>query len=216
MCLCYIFDVDDTLIKYENFDFEEWYRFICEPVANELSVPMNLEIWRGMIEGKISRRYPERYGVSAEEFWRRVDARNLEYRKFMLREGRLKAYDDVSALSALRGKKIAWSTSSRNCMEFVLSTFNLLEHFDFLMGKDYQNYRYVEHVKPAPTFLLLIKDMFNCTSCIVVGDDEKDMKAARNAGCMAVLVTRRISHSRFADYVIQNLWELGELDKKFL
>ena len=214
--LCYIFDVDDTLIKYENFDMREWYEFIAEPVARKMKIPMNFEIWKDMIEGKISRRYTERYGILAEKFWQEVDRRNLLYRKVMWESGRLKLYEDVKILKELPGKKIAWSTSSTDCIRYVFSLFNLEKYFDLIVGKDFENYRYVERVKPDPTFLNIIKSAVRCTTCIVIGDDEKDMKAAKNAGCIAVLITRRLRSSRYADLVIHSLGELKDLDKKFL
>jgi len=213
---CYIFDVDDTLIKYHNFSFEEWYDFIAAPVAEELNIPLNLQIWREMIEGKISRRYPEKYGVPAEKFWAKVDKKNLEYRKFMFREGRLSVYKDTKVLERLKGKKIAWSASSTNCMRYVLSLFNLIKYFDLIIGKDYENYRYLEYVKPAPKFIEIIKEKMQCKKCVLIGDDEKDMIAAKGAGCVAILIKRRLSSSELADFTIDTLWDLQEMDKKFL
>ncbi len=214
--ICYIFDVDDTLVKYEDFNFKEWYNFIAEPVARDLGVPLTLDAWREIIEGKRSRRYSEEFGMPAEEFWRRVDERNLEYRKFMLREGRLKVYEDVAALELLKGKKAAWSTSSTACIEYVLGLFNLRKYFDLIIGKDYENYRHLEEVKPHPGFLRIIVDKLGCDGCVVIGDDEKDMLAAKRAGCMAILIKRRLQSSNFADYTINSLWELVKMDKKFL
>ena len=213
---CYIFDVDDTLIKYRDFSFEEWYDFIVAPVAEELNIPLDLQIWREMIEGKISRRYPEKYGVPAEKFWAKVDKKNLEYRKFMFREGRLSAYEDTKVLEHLKGKKIAWSTSSTSCMRYVLSLFNLIKYFDLIIGKDYENYRYVDYVKPAPKFIEIIKEKMQCKKCVVIGDDEKDMMAAKGAGCIAILIKRRLSSSELADFTIDTLWDLLGIDKKFL
>ena len=210
--LCWIFDVDDTLVKYVDFDMYEWYEFIALPVAEKYNIPLGFSVWKGMIEGKISRRYSENFGVPAEIFWKEVDYRNLEYRKWMYRQNRLRLYKDVKAIENLEGKKIAWSASSQECINYVLSLFGISSLFDFIIGKDYENYRYLDYVKPSPKFIEIIKKKCECENCIVVGDSERDMVAAKKAGCMAILVRRK--ESKYADFKIDSLWEL--LNKKFL
>ena len=209
---CWIFDVDDTLVKYVGFNLYEWYEFIALPVAEKYGIPLDFSVWKGMINGKVSRRYSENFGVPAEIFWKEVDARNLEYRKWMYRQNRLRVYDDVKAIAYLNGYKIAWSASSKDCINYVLSLFNIASLFDFVIGKDYENYKHIDDVKPSPKFIEIIKDRFKCEDCIVIGDSERDMLAARKGGCIGVLV--RGKESKYADFKIDSLWELQ--NKKFL
>jgi len=211
---CYIFDVDDTLVEYVDFDIREWYEFIAEPVARRYNIPFSFEIWRDIIEGRKGRRYSEKYGLPAELFWKEVDERNLEYRKKMLQEGRLRVYKDAEVLKTLKGKKIAWSVSSEECIRFVLQTFSLVDYFDFIIGKDYENYRYLDYLKPSPKFIEIIKEKMKCNKCIVIGDSEKDMLAAKRAGCIGILVDRDGRESNREDLTIKSLNEL--LNKKFL
>ncbi len=212
--LCWIFDVDDTLVEYVDFDPYEWYLFIAKPVAEKYKIPISFEIWRDIIDGKMSRRYSERYGVPPEKFWREVDERNLEYRRVMLAKGRLKLYDDALIVKKLPGMKIAWSASSEECIRFVLSTFSILQYFDFVIGKDYGDYAYLEEVKPSPRFIEIIKEKTGCKRCIVVGDSDRDMLAAKNAGCVAVLISRDGRKSEHADFILKSLKELS--NKNFL
>ncbi len=212
--LCWIFDVDDTLVEYVNFDMREWYEFIAEPVAKKYGIPLDFNTWKRMIEGEISRRYSERFGVPAENFWRDVDKRNLEYRKWMYNEGRLRLYSDVQFIKNLQGKKIAWSVSSENCVEYVLSLFGIKDIFNFVIGKDYENYRYLEKVKPSPKFIQLIKGRCECDECIVIGDGDRDMLAAKYAGCLAVHISHDGRKSKYADVTITSFHQLA--DKKFL
>ncbi len=212
--LCWIFDVDDTLVEYVDFDMREWYEFIAEPVARKYGIPFDFNTWKRIISGEISRRHSERYGVPAEIFWREVDKKNLGYRKWMYNQGRLKLYPDVPFIENLQGKKIAWSVSSEDCVKYVLSLFGIKEIFDFVIGKDYENYRYLEKVKPSSKFIEIIKDRCSCDRCIVIGDSDKDMLAARYAGCLAVHISRDGRISRYADIVITSLHQLA--DKKFL
>ena len=212
--LCWIFDVDDTLVEYVDFDMREWYEFIAEPVAKKYGIPINFEIWQEIIDGKISRRYSEKYGVAAEKFWSEVDNRNLEYRKKMHREERLRLYSDVHFIKNLPGKKIAWSTSSQNCVNYVLSLFEIQELFDLIVGKDYENYKYLDYVKPSPKFIEIIKKRYGCERCMVIGDSDKDLLAAKNAGCLAIHISRHGEKSKYADIPITSLHQLR--DKKFL
>ncbi len=211
---CLIFDVDDTLVEYVDFDMREWYEFIARPVAERYGIPLSFDTWKKIIEGEVSRRYGENYGVEASVFWREVDERNLEYRKKMLYEGRLRAYPDTDVLKSLEGKKCAWSVSSEECIKFVLSTFNLLDYFDFIIGKDYKNYAYIDELKPSPRFIEIIKEKLHCERCMVIGDGEKEMLAARRAGCVAVHISRNGRKCRYADFTITSLKEL--LNKNFL
>jgi len=181
---CWIFDVDDTLVEYVDFDFEEWYRFIAEPVAKEMNVPLDMETWRAMLAGELSRKYPGEW----KRFWRNVDRRNLEYRKMMFSQGRLKRARGVEKISELRGIKIAWSASSKECVEYVLDKLGILSLFDGIFGKDYMDYKFIEEIKPRPGLLNEIKRIYKCEECYVIGDSERDMMAARGAKCTGLRV----------------------------
>ncbi len=210
MKTCLIFDVDDTLIKYEKFDFKEWYRFIAEPVAKKLGISMDVKIWRKIIEGKISRRYPEKFGINAVKFWKMIDERNLEYRKNMLSLGKLRKYEDAEVIKSLPGFKIAWSSSSEECIKFVLENTKLLDFFDFVVGKDYENYSHIDDIKPRGGILREVLNKLRCEKCYVIGDSRRDMMAASNAGCMGILLSRD-GGEKSGDIVIESLWELENL-----
>ena len=188
---CLIFDVDDTLVEYVDFDFEEWYKQVAKKAADALGIPLDIDVWRGMISGVVSRRYPEKFGIPAVEFWRKVDENNLEYRKRMLSTRRLRVYPDAYFIRDLPGKKIAWSASSEACIRFVLDAIGLLGEFQAIYGKDFENYAFLDEMKPKSGFLRQIITREGCDGCIVVGDSLRDMKAAEGAGCVGILVDRR-------------------------
>ncbi len=48
---CLIFDVDDTLVEYVDFDMREWYEFIARPVAERYGIPLSFDTWKKIIEG---------------------------------------------------------------------------------------------------------------------------------------------------------------------
>ena len=207
--LCLIFDIDDTIVEYVDFDFEEWYRFVAEQVVKKLNVPITIDVWKGMIEGEIERNYPEKFGVSYKVFWKEVDERNLAYRKKMFYEGRLRKYDDCYVIPELPGKKIAWSASSSKCIQFVLKKLNLANYFQAIYGKDFQNYKFADS-EPKHRILREIIKIHHCDECYVISDSQRDMLIAKRAGCVAVFVNR-IDYRKMGDYTIKSLWELKEV-----
>ncbi len=207
---CFIFDVDDTLVEYVDFDFEEWYRFLVVPVAEQLGFEMTLDEWRGIVKGHLARDHVERYGVSAVEFWKAVDERNLEYRRWMLSQGRLRAHPDAEAIRHLPGRKAAVSNSSTRCAEFALEAAGLRDAFDAVVGKDYGEYRYIHEAKPRPGLILVVKRLMGCERCIFVGDSPSDVRAGKGAGCLTVQVLRG-GEVGGADITVRSLWELVEV-----
>ena len=208
--LCLIFDVDDTLVEYVDFDFEEWYKFTALEVAKKLNMPLTIDIWRDMIEGKIERAYPEKFGVPYKVFWKEVDERNLNYRKKMLSEGRLLRYEDSVVIPKLPGIKIAWSSSSSKCVRFVLEKMNLAKYFDGIYGKDFQDYKFADS-NPKYRILCEIIKIHNCDECYVIGDSQRDMLAAKKAGCKGIFVMRDDNEIDGEWITIKSLRELKEI-----
>ncbi|NPA75941.1 MAG: HAD family hydrolase [Euryarchaeota archaeon] len=204
---CLIFDVDDTIVEYVEFDYEEWYREVGERAARALKVPLTIEEWRAMTSGKLSRRYPEKFGVSAETFWKKVDAFNLQYRVKMHKAGRIRLYDDAKIIPRLEGVKIAWSASSTECVKYVLKVVGALDWFDAIYGKDYQNYAFLEQIKPYGGLLKEIKERHNCEDCYVIGDSERDMAAAQRAGCERIRIKRSGKRGPFTVSSLEELLE---------
>jgi phosphoglycolate phosphatase-like HAD superfamily hydrolase len=189
--LCVVFDIDDTVVEYVDFNYAEWYRSVAEPAASRVGLPMSIEIWRSMLSGALSRKYSERFGIPANVFWSVVDEYNLEYRKNQFKLGKIRLYDDAKIIPSLPGLKIAWSAASEKCIRFVLDSLGVSGWFDAVYGKDFENYRHVEKLKPDPGFLKHILKLTGCKHCVVVGDSEVDMAAARDSDCNALLINRK-------------------------
>ena len=204
---CFIFDVDDTLVEYVDFNFEEWYRFVVVPVAERFGFEMTLDEWRGIVKGDLKRDYVERYGVTMADFWRAVDERNLEYRRWMLEQGRLRAQGDAEAIRHMPGRKAAVSNSSTRCAEFALEAAGLRDIFEVIVGKDYGNYRYLHEAKPRPGLILVARQLLGCEQCVFVGDSPSDVRAGKGAGCLTVQVLRDGGEGD-ADITVRSLWDL--------
>ncbi len=212
-----IFDVDETLVYYEDYDAKEWFSKYLEPAFQQHGINIDFETYRKMVKGILPRSYVERFGIDHVEFWKLVDNVNLRYRKLLAKEGKIKIFPDVSqTLSELRtmGLKLAAvSNASQDCTEFVLELFNLKKYFEVVFGKDYS---YLDGVKPNPYLIQKTLKALNVSpnEVLVVGDSDLDVKAAHRAGIKAVQVLRFDNFVKEADYHVKALTEIVDIVKK--
>ncbi len=212
-----IFDVDETLVYYEGYDHREWYENWVMPELRKRGIDLDYETYRKTVTGELPRSYVERFEIDHVEFWKIVDAVNLDYRREMAGLGKIKAFPDVGALQELRelGLKLgAVSNASQECTEFVLDLFDIRGYFDAVYGKDYSN---LDGVKPNPYLVEKALKVLGLKpeEGLMVGDSLHDVLAGKRAGLEVVNVTR-FGKVEGADYYVENLWELVELVKKML
>jgi len=207
-----IFDVDETLVYYENYNDREWFEKWGKKEIEKLNISVDFETYKKMVKGELPRSWVETLGVNHVEFWKAIDKANLEYRKWAAKRGLIKAFPDVDVLRDLKSmglKMAAVSNASQECTEFVLELFDLKRYFDVIFGKDY---RYLDGAKPNP---YLINKALNALGvspkeALVVGDSLSDIIAAHRAGVKAVQVMR-FGRIEGADYYIRDLRELLQL-----
>ncbi|MBO8175364.1 MAG: HAD family hydrolase [Thermococcus sp.] len=212
-----IFDVDETLVYYETYDVKEWFSRYLEPIFQRHDINVDFETYRKMVKGILPRSYVEKLGIDHVEFWKLVDNVNLEYRKALAKEGKIKIFPDVpqtlSELKTMGLKLAAVSNASQKCTEFVLELFDLKKYFDAVFGKDYS---YLDGVKPNPYLIQKSLKALNVSpnEALVVGDSKLDVEAAHRARIKAVQVLRFGNPTEDADYYIRRLTELIDLVKR--
>lgn len=212
-----IFDVDETLVYYEGYDHREWYNNWVVPALRKHGIELDYETYRKTVGGELQRSYVKRFGIDPVELWRIIDGTNLEYRKKLASEGRIKAFPDVEVLAQLKrsGLKLAAvSNASQECTEFVLELFDLRRYFDAVFGKDYT---YLDGVKPSPYLIeKALKALgLKPEEAVMVGDSGLDIAAGHGAGLKVVQITR-FGKVDGADYYVGSLWELIELVKRIM
>ncbi|NJE12194.1 HAD family hydrolase [Thermococcus sp. LS2] len=214
-----IFDVDETLVYYESYNTEAWFSRYLKPALQERGINLDFLTYRKMVKGILPRSYVETLGINHVEFWKLVDTVNLEYRKALAKEGKIKVFPDVPQtlpeLKTMGLKLAAVSNASQDCTEFVLRLFDLRKYFDAVFGKDYS---YLDGVKPNPYLIQKSLKALNVSpnEALVVGDSELDVKAAHRAGIKAVQVLRFNNFVDDADYHIKDLNALVDLVKKLV
>jgi len=206
-----IFDVDETLVYYENYSPERWYREVGKPAMERAGLVLDMETFWRIIRGQLPRSYVKPF-VDPVLFWRTLDEANLAYRRKLLREGKIRPFPDVEALRELRKlglKMAAVSNASQDNTELVLKAFGLDKYFDVILGKDYSN---IDGVKPSP---YLIKKALKALELkpeevLIVGDSPNDVLAGKNSGIKTVNIVR-FEKVPGADYYVKDLWELVEI-----
>ncbi len=204
-----VFDVDETLVYYEGYDHREWYDNWVMPALRKHGIELDYKTYRKTVSGELPRSYVERFGIDPIELWRIIDGVNLEYRKKLASEGKIKAFPDAGVLAHFKqlGLKLAAvSNASQECTEFVLKLFGLKRYFDAVFGKDYS---YLDGVKPSPYLIEKALHALQLTpeEAIMVGDSRLDIAAGHRAGLKVVQITR-FGKIDGADYYVGDLQEL--------
>ncbi len=207
-----IFDVDETLVYYDGYNQEEWYRLYVKPALLERDIKLDYSTYRKMTKGELPRSYVERFGIDHVEFWKLVDGLSLKYRRELAKQGKIKAFSDVDILKDIKnlGLKFgAVSNASQECTEFVLELFGLNKYFDVVLGKDYS---YLNGVKPNPHLIQKALNSLQLTpeGALMVGDSRLDIIAGHRAGLRVVQIMR-FRKVEGADYYVNNLQELYNL-----
>ncbi len=210
-----IFDVDETLVYYKEYDRRRWFEERVKPALETRGIRVDYSTYRKTVMGELPRTYVKRLGIDPVEMWRIIDGVNLEYRKELAERGGIGVFPDVEALKELKrlGLKLAAvSNASLECTKFVLDLFNLGAYFNFIMGKDYSN---LDGVKPRPYLVQKALKALKVepSEAVMVGDSLHDVLAGKAAGVIVINV-KRFGKVEGADYYANNLWEVVNIIKK--
>lgn len=221
-----VFDIGGTLMEYKNMP-DVWTEFY-EKAFKHLRKSLNLNISDNDIEKseKILRSFnpkvnyreidlpPEKIFKEATAHWDCSIPLNEMINSFFLSVD-LVPYiypDTLTVLEKLKKKyRIAALTDVASGMPDEMHRkycAELMPYFDFYVSSITCGYR-----KPNPKGLEDIADHFGIAAheIIVVGDEEKDIIAAKRFGCESVLVDRKNKHSDYDGLIVKDLNGFAEL-----
>jgi len=226
-----VFDLGGTLMEYKGMPYSwvDYYEKAFIAVSNEFGLELSAEDIQkscDVMESKNARviyrevEYtPEEVFAAVTDHWKEKanidDIIHCFYKGHDLKP--IIFHDTIECLERLieKGKKIAALTDLPTAMPdalFQKDIAGLLEYFDLYVSSQTCGYR-----KPNKNGLLYIAKHFNigAEGLVFIGDEEKDIKAAKNVGCASVLITRGASQNGERDYgqdlAISSLDELIEV-----
>ncbi|MCL2109099.1 MAG: HAD-IA family hydrolase [Oscillospiraceae bacterium] len=155
---------------------------------------------------------PEKIFAAVTEHWRKkVNVADIIYSFYNGHKLETVIFDDTFfCLKQLKikGVKIASLTDLPTAMPdelFKRDIASLLPYFDLYVSSQTCGFR-----KPNRHGLLQITKHFNVDvkKLVFVGDEEKDINTAKNAGCISALINRGIARDYGQDFTITSLREI--------
>lgn len=223
-----IFDIGQTLVYYPfPLNWSELYRPAFEKIAEKRGLNISETDYAHIIE--VLRKYntrinPRECEVSSTEIFtellsgtsvpaKYLDIIKNDFYSFFRRD--IQIYPDASkTLKAIKSKNILIGTLSDVAYgmdnAYALEDIKpLMEYIDMPFTSNDTGFR-----KPSGKGLKILADKMNVSASemIFAGDEEKDIKCAKNAGAIPVLISRDDEEKHFGqDYTVKALKELVDI-----
>lgn len=227
-----VFDIGGTLMEYKNMPnvWIDYYSSAFEYTSNKLKLNLSkaeiekavetLRSFNPRVKYREVDYTPEHIFSAVTKDWKcnfdlsaviSAFFENMKLEPYIY-EDTLPALDNLKAQNV----KIAALTDVATGMPDELHKSyipQLLGYFDLYVSSSSCGYR-----KPNKRGLEIISEHFDVPirSLFFVGDEEKDIKAAKNCGCTSVLIDRKGRNGKFEqDYTVKNLDEFLTLYLSF-
>ena len=220
-----VFDLGGTLMEYKGMPLSwvDYYENAFETVNIEFDLNLSKEDIQKSCEvlksknarvvyREIEYTPHEIFNAVAEHWHKKVDIDAIINSFYNGHELLPVIYDDsINCLELLKQKgiKIAALTDLPTAMPdefFKKDILDLLEHLDLYVSSLTCGFR-----KPSKNGLVYIAEHYNVdvANLVLVGDEEKDIKTAKNAGCTSILINRKNDYRNYGqDFSISSLNEL--------
>ncbi|MBD3350963.1 MAG: HAD hydrolase-like protein [Candidatus Lokiarchaeota archaeon] len=218
-----LFDLDNTLIEivrsHEHFDQ------IIVDVFKRAGVPIPKDrdrdkLWRNNDYESLLKSWDFQDPVL---FWRLFDEIDLERRRRIFKDGRIRIYDDViPVLNDIKKKENIFSAiisnTTQKIVEFQLNKLRMRNLFDRIYGLG----EFQSLCKPSPKGVnLILSDFaesinFSKSNVYIIGDTPNDIAAGKRANIKTVFINRKNRDLEELgkyqpDYTINTLNELTDL-----
>lgn len=220
-----IFDIGQTLVEYNKpLNWSKLYRTAFEHVADKCGFKLsedNYEYVISVLTKYNTRVNPREYEVSSTQIFTEIlsgiglpieDMETVKHHFYSFFRQDVVVFLEVEeALRELRDRKILLGTLS----DVAYGMDNVYALEDITSIRKYIDYPFtsndVGYRKPCVKglFLLAEKMRIDISEMIFVGDEEKDIICANNAGAYSVLINRSMIQKKYGqDKEIQSLLEL--------
>ncbi|MCL2427447.1 MAG: HAD family hydrolase [Oscillospiraceae bacterium] len=227
-----VFDLGGTLMEYKGMPLSwvEYYESAFEAVNLEFDLNLSKEdIQKScdvlksknarVVYREIEYTPSEIFNTVTEHWQKKIDINAIINSFYKGHELMPVIYDDtIDCLSFLKkkGVKIATLTDLPTAMPdeiFKKDISGLLSHLDLYVSSLTCGFR-----KPNKSGLAYIAEHYgvNVQKLVFIGDEEKDIKTAINAGCISILIDRKNEHKNYGqDLSITSLYELHKIINKY-
>lgn len=214
-----LFDLDDTLIEivdsYKYFDGIIQEVFTREGITVPSAEQRDL-LWRNSNYKELlsSWGFPD-YIL----FWKIFDDIDFDGRKILIKQGKIRVYDDVLPLLQHLNRyddifTAIVSNTTSEIVDFELEKFGLKKFFKFVFGLGNTQ----DLCKPTPRGMEFVlseirkKIVFAIENVIIIGDSETDILAGKNSGIKTVHISRKnVLTDNKPDYTIYSLKEIEKI-----
>lgn len=223
-----VFDIGQTLIEYNKpLNWSKSYRPALERAAAACNINLSEQDYKQVIDVLTiynTRVNPREYEISSYEIFSNIFKRLdlcldvlVQFKRefYLFFNNETCVYDDVpSVLRQLKGSGLILATLSDVAYgmdnEFALADIEQIKSYvDFPLTSNDVGFR-----KPATNGLNLLSEKTDVqlSEMVMVGDEEKDIICANNAGAYSVLINRDFKVKDFGQRsTIHSMFELPEI-----
>ena len=159
-------------------------------------------------------RFNKRYGIDVGELWEKRQEHMLRGQLDAMRNGEKNVYDDVEIIESLQHELAVVSNNQSGAVEEILRYYGIDNRVETWSGID-PRIEELRHRKPNPRNIIETLDKLDAGAGLYVGDKEKDVLAAKNAGVDSAIIRRDFNAEQSFDvrptYDLDSLEELIEI-----
>ncbi len=190
------FDMDGVIIDSDDFTPGGWIVEAFMKTLRDFGIPETEENAKRLYISSLrqdGKRFCQEFGIpNIDTLWARRDANYVAGKLAALAAGRITLFPDVSALTELSVNYPLGivSNSPQEVVDRVVEKFHLDRIFRVWIGRG-RAWKDLSFAKPAPHLLDRMKHALGGDHGYYVGDQPDDVQAARTAGLVPILISRR-------------------------
>lgn len=205
-----IFDNDGVLVEPTEQDV---LVDAVQDAFQSFGVEIDRSLARHTIEDSlVPTEIAQKYGLDIEALWHYRELTAALAQQTSVRDGDKRVYDDVEALDRLTVPLGLVSNNQHATVEFLLAYYDL-NHFETAYGRR-PTLAGAANRKPNPHYIQQALADLGTNDALYVGDSEKDVLAAQNAGIDSVYLRREHTSGTTLSVTptaeMHDLWSLVE------
>lgn len=155
-------------------------------------------------------RFNKRYGIDVGELWKKRQEHTLRGQLDAMRNGEKTVYDDVKVIESLHHKLAVVSNNQTGAVNEILRYYGIDERVKTWSGID-PRIEELQYRKPNPRNIIKTLDQLDAKTGLYVGDKQKDVLAAKNAGIDSAIIRREFNAERSFD--VRPTYDIDSLEK---